>query len=535
MKKAWVLNSLVLLCIVILFAGCGKSKKPKIIDPDTIFVTPQYSAYLGIEPLEGETNVYCPPVDQIETIYEHALFLSPANLISSYKTHKINVKTTTDSIIFTSTIDETTPPGKDRESYVWLAINNNTGLLDFSALENGTAYVDVYGDLDLTQTTNGFWAKLCQNGNNEREVQTTYARSGHNIGAISDVIFHTSIDKALDEVYIKLIIPWQGSFTLKGVYLYMENEVKGFRGMADRITGGKGALPENIHPVKNAAEFYAALEEVKTANNAPSIIYVDGTITCDEYQAASEKYIELGMKNLSIIGVGTNGEFDGIGFKINGENIIIQNLTIHEVLDGDGIQINNAKYVMVDHCTLYNEPLTVNTDKDKYDELISLKNQTECVILSWNELYDSHKTILVGSNDDKDALPDRKLIMHHNYIHDCGTRLPLYRGGYAHIYNNYYKDNTTGTGINCRTGSRLLIENNYFEKCKDPIGFWYDEGNISGQYDVRNNIYDSCWGSQPKPHESTCRVIFEEAYSYELNEANDVPSIVKAGAGVGKL
>ena len=134
---------------------------------------------------------------------------------------------------------------------------------------------------------------------------------------------------------------------------------------------------------------------------------------------------------------------------------------------------------MIDHCTLYNEPLDVNKDKNKYDELISIKNDTEYVILSWNHIYNSHKTILIGSNDGEDAQPDRKVIMHHNLIENCNSRLPLFRGGHGHIYNNYYR-NCDGSGINCRTGSKILIENNYFENVSGPIGFWFDDVNPGG-------------------------------------------------------
>ena len=534
LKKAWVLNSLVLLCIVFLLAGCGKSKKPKISVPDAIVITPQYTASLPWEPIFNE-RIYQPPVEQLDQVYAYARYLSAADLEGLYDCDPdIVVTRTAEGIKFTSQVKGDYPGEKNR--FVRLAYKDKTGLIELAT--PGEIGIDVYADIDLSNTTNGLHARLYREG---KEVQKLFARvRGDNpvhLKVLSDLIFHTTIDGTKDQVYIGLTIPWQGSITVKGVYLYyMSTGVTGFTDMAERITGGTGAAPENIHIVTNAQEFHQALTSVKAnAKGAPSVIYVDGQITLDEYKAASgSDQIKIDVRNLSIIGVGTengtNGEFDGVGFKISSENIIIRNIKIHHVLDGDGIEINNAKYVMVDHCTFFNDPIIDNAPdelKDKYDELISLKNQTECVILSWNELYDSYKTILVGSNDQADALPDRKLIMHHNYIHDCNSRLPLYRGGHAHIYNNYYLNNNDV--INCRTGSKLLIEHNYFENCKKCIGFWNDNKNPSGQWQVRDNRFINC--DYDTPEYSTCEIDFGSDYIYHLDDVNNVPGIVTEDAG----
>ncbi len=547
MKKGWILTGLVLLCIMMSLSGCGKSKKPIVNPPiNAIVITPQYTASLPGEPFFKE-DVYQPPVETIEQIYMYAYYLSAADLEGIYACEPdIVVTRTAEGINFTSQVKEDYQGEKNR--FVWLAYKNNTGLIDLKA--SGEIGIDVYADIDLSNTTNGLHARLYRAG---KEVQASFARvRGDNpvhLKVLSDLIFHTKINGPKDQVYIGLTIPWQGSITVKGVYLYyMSTGDANFAGIAESITGGTGAAPKNIHTVANAQEFHDALTYVKdNAKGAKSIIYVNGRISYDDYKVFTNnrRDINIDVKNLSIIGVGTNGEFDGIGLKISGQNIIIQNLKIHHVgkfmdeqgrpVGADGIQINNAKYVMVDHCTLYNDPIIDDPPeelKDKYDELISLKNQTEYVILSWNELYDSYKTILVGSNDQEDALPDRKLIMHHNYIHDCNSRLPLYRGGHAHIYNNYYLNNNDV--IECRTGSKLLIEHNFFENCKKCIGFWNDKtGNPSGQWQVKDNRFINC--QTDTPQYSTCKIDLGSDYTYHLDDVDDVPGIVVAGAGVGKI
>jgi pectate lyase len=198
----------------------------------------------------------------------------------------------------------------------------------------------------------------------------------------------------------------------------------------------------------------------------------------------------------------------------------------------DGITL-----IKIDHCELWNWADAIETNpsdatKDRYDELISLKNNAQGVILAWNYLHGSYKTILVGSNDDADALADRKLIMHHNYINNCGSRLSLYRGGYAHIYNNYFVG-VTGSGINCRSGAHLKITQNYFLNCKNPIGYFYDDNRSeTGYWDVDANSYSGCRGACPTA--STCTVTFESGYTPAVDAAAAVSGKVKAGAGVGK-
>jgi pectate lyase len=231
---------------------------------------------------------------------------------------------------------------------------------------------------------------------------------------------------------------------------------------------------------------------------------------------------------MSIIGVGTSGLFDGVGILVQGENVIIQNLTMRYVLARDAIQVNNGRYVKIDHCTLYNESFDINPDKDKFDELISIKNNASHVIVSWNEIYNSHKTILVGSNDEVDALPDRKVIFHHNWFHDTGSRHPLYRGGHAHVYNNYYQ--RVHSAIDVRTNAKVLIENNHFEDVRGSIGYSSD---YSGGIEVRGNHYIRVGGTIRT--QSTLDIQFAGEYVYTLDPVEAVPDIVRAGAGVGKL
>ena len=521
-------NSFIILLLVLslVLSRCIFIKKDKTIVPDYIIVTDEHTANDEADAIEDKyKNALKVTVDQLKNLY----------FIDEEYSEDIIVEKRKDSITFTSTVSGEIKGDKNR--YVRLGFKDGQGQLSLTALEGKTGKigVDLVADLDLTNTTNGFYVRLKKDG----EDAGHYHRESAGV-FYTDTAFPTYTTNAVDNAYIELTIPWQGSVTVKGIYLYMESEIRGFAGMEETITGGEGALEEDTYNVSNGAEFYSALQEIRKNPTTPAIIYVDGIITKADYWSAAggsrtRPSVEIGgdVENLSIIGVGTNGIFDGLGLKIQGTNTVIQNITVRKVLDGDGIEINNAKYVKIDHCTLHSEPPSQNSDKDKYDELISIKNNAEYIVLSWNHLYDSHKTILIGSNDGEDAQPDRKVIMHHNLIKDCNSRLPLFRGGHGHIYNNYYRNNPGGTGINCRTGSKILIENNYFENIKDPIGYWFDTQNPSGLYQVRDNEFNNCTGNQPT--ESTITMKFEDGYNPKVDPVGDVPSIVREGAGVGKI
>lgn len=292
-------------------------------------------------------------------------------------------------------------------------------------------------------------------------------------------------------------------------------------GFAAGTTGGQGGTEITV------TDGAALQNAIKNKGSQPLTIYVNGRITPSN--AGVNKIDVKDVSDVSIIGVGSNGEFDGIGIKITrASNIIIQNLKIHHVATGDKdcISIEGpAHHIWVDHCELYND---LDHDKDYYDGLLDAKGESEYITYSWNYLHDSYKTCLVGSSDSDDY--DRKITFHHNYFENCYSRLPLYRFGTGHLFNNYWIG-IIDTGINSRMGAKLRIENNHFENAKDPIGFWYSSE--TGYWDVSNNKFVNCTGSMPTT--STCSFTPPYSYANYMHDVDDVKSIVMQYAGVGKL
>ena len=292
----------------------------------------------------------------------------------------------------------------------------------------------------------------------------------------------------------------------------------GFATLNGGTTGGQGGPTVTVY---NGADLQNAIKQ-----GGPRIIRVAGTITPSNSGGLSKIDIK-DVNNISILGNGSSGELNGIGIKITrANNIIIRNLKIHHVNTGDkdAVSIEGpVRNVWVDHCTLYND---LNHDKDYYDGLLDAKKDSAFMTFSWNYLYDSYKTSLVGSSDSDNY--DRRITYNHNYFRNCNSRLPSYRFGQGHVFNNYYYGIMT-TGINSRMGAKLRIDNNVFENSDDPIGSW-DSDNV-GYWHLSGNQYINCTGSMP----TSSTTSYNPPYSYSLTATGSVKSTVTSGAGSGKI
>jgi pectate lyase len=292
-------------------------------------------------------------------------------------------------------------------------------------------------------------------------------------------------------------------------------------------TGGRGGATVNVNTG-------SALIQALADASGPTTIMVSGTITPANSGGASKIDVK-DVQDISIIGAGSGAELNGIGIKIvRASNIVIRNLRVHHVATGDkdAISIEGpADHIWVDHCELYADYQSV--DKDFYDGLLDAKAEAEYITYSWNYLHDSWKTALVGSSEDDTF--DRKLTMHHNYFRNCNSRLPLFRGGNGHVFNNYYED-IIDTGINARIGACLRIEANYFQDARNPwVSAYSDE---LGSAELLCNVLA---GTSPFEYADdvkelpTCTPNVPYDYDGALNHPDEVPAVVMENAGVGKL
>lgn len=321
----------------------------------------------------------------------------------------------------------------------------------------------------------------------------------------------------------------------------------GFATLNGGTTGGTGGTEVIATSLSQVNTLLSTRK--KNSDTSPLIIKFTGKITGSEVIAVKE------VKNITFLGVGTSGELEGVGINIvKSSNIIVRNMKIHHTrAPMDGIGIENSTNVWVDHCEIYNMIGDCNGDGkidtkgdisggdvDWYDGLLDAKGSSAYITVSWTYFHDAFKTSLVGSSDSDTS--DRKITFHHNIYSHTKSRLPSYRGGTGHMFNNYYVD-AEGSAINSRMGAKLRIENNVFENvgsgslddalgfAEGPIGAYYSDE--PGFWDVSNNVFTNCKGNQPTT--STCSFTPPYTYSSVLTSVDQVKSIVTQYAGVGKI
>ncbi len=338
------------------------------------------------------------------------------------------------------------------------------------------------------------------------------------------------------------------------------NTVYGYASLNGGTTGGAGANAVEV-AVCNGVDLTAALAN-PAYSDKPLTIYVDGVIT---WHNSGNKDIKLNRPNVSIIGRGNDAEFWGTGIHITASNVIVRNLKMYKVPQtrgqGDIITIDGrngpVRNVWIDHNELFNDLNVAIPDsitdpalrdayqKDYYDELVSGRSDVADITISYNYLHDSWKTSLWGSSDEDNF--DRRITWHHNYWHKVNSRLPLFRFGKGHIYNNYYNSVDT-SAINSRMGAIIRVERNVFENTKNPvmsqdssaIGYWelienqLRDGIIWVDKEGETNIIadefladDTSTGTLTLP--------LDYRYAPSLIPVEEVPAHVQQYAGVGKI
>jgi pectate lyase len=294
----------------------------------------------------------------------------------------------------------------------------------------------------------------------------------------------------------------------------------GWATQAGGTTGGAGGATVTV---SNLADLTAAV-----AVTAPEIIRVNGNFSCsDDVRLVSNK---------TILGVGSGSGLTGCGLNMrNIDNIIVRNMNISKVLagngNGDAIHIDHATHLWIDHNDLSSD-MTHGTDY--YDGLLDITHAADYVTVSWNKMHDHIKCSLVGHSD-SNASEDTghlRVTYHHNYFSNCAERNPRVRfGNPVHVFNNYYTINgysgyTYGVASTCNAG--VLVEGNYFENETDPT-HTTEGSSPAGNLVERNNYYVN--SGTPQTRGSVAAI----PYSYSMDPASSVKSIVTSGAGTGKI
>ncbi|MET7419122.1 RICIN domain-containing protein [Dactylosporangium sp. NPDC005555] len=283
----------------------------------------------------------------------------------------------------------------------------------------------------------------------------------------------------------------------------------GFASTGGGTTGGAGGPTVTVTTLADLQKYVTA--------STPYVIRVAGAIT------VTPKGTELKVQsNKTIVGVGTSGQIVGGGFFLGTgvRNVIIRNLTIRDtqmtdddpddkVYDYDGIQMDTADHVWIDH----------NTIVRMNDGLIDSRKDTSYLTVSWNVMGGNNKAFGIGWTDNVTA----RMTIHHNWIHDTNQRNPSTDNvAYAHLYNNYLQ-NVSSYGNYARGATKMVLENSYFENVKDP---YYPDP--TAQLKQSGSITVNCTGQQKTSGSAFTPSSF---YSYTLDPAADVPNLLRTYAG----
>jgi pectate lyase len=273
----------------------------------------------------------------------------------------------------------------------------------------------------------------------------------------------------------------------------------GWAAMAGGTTGGSTATSDQVYSVTNRLQLLSAMA---TGGTRPKIIKIVGTIDMSEGVPFTDKADQdrraqvRPPSNTTLIGAGpgaglVNGRIDIIGVS----NVIVRNLKIvapcdiapvFDPTDGvggswnaayDGIGIQGAEHIWIDHNTITDVPTTDDTlpiengkPKQCHDGAVDITRGANYVSVTYN-VFDRHdKTMLIGHSDSNTADIGRlKVTISNNVFTAITQRAPRLRFGQVHVFNNYHVGSKTApvyahsysTGIGI--GGQVISTANVFE------------------------------------------------------------------------
>ncbi|ETN01065.1 hypothetical protein PPTG_17505 [Phytophthora nicotianae INRA-310] len=223
------------------------------------------------------------------------------------------------------------------------------------------------------------------------------------------------------------------------------------------------------------------------------------------YDNANKQMMSVGS-NKTLRGVGKKGVLKGKGLKLEGDNIIIQNIHITElnpqyIWGGDaffmgGIDKRALKKIWIDHVKVSRVGRQMFVSGFDGVESITISNSDFDGRTDWSSSCDGRHYwgfILDGTTTRVSFLQ--------NYVHSTSGRSPKIIGAsspnanvVAHIANNYWSDNS-GHSFEPGKNAFVLAEGNFFEGTLQPMEADAEKASISVADDCSAALGRSCPGN----------------------------------------
>lgn len=283
--------------------------------------------------------------------------------------------------------------------------------------------------------------------------------------------------------------------------------LEGWATQGGGTTGGGSASPVTVTTQS------ALISNMQASGSR--VIRVSGTIT-----------LPSGMtkvaSNKTIIGVGSGATITSGGLNVSQvSNVIIRNINFRNWND-DAINVQYSTRVWIDH----------NNFSNGYDGAVDIKRASDYVTVSWNRVFSHDRSFLLGHSDDN-AGEDRgklRVTYHHNYFDGSTQRHPRVRfANPVHVFNNYYRS-TSGYGVASTEGAGVFVQRNYFESVSKPAVPQTGDSSEGNLKLDGNHLVSS--GAPVSRNPGSVAAI---PYSFTLDAAANVKSIVTANAGTGKI
>jgi len=284
-------------------------------------------------------------------------------------------------------------------------------------------------------------------------------------------------------------------------------------------TGGAGGRTVVARNASQLADFLSSDERL--------VVMVDGII-----QLSGDRLLDI-ASNKTVFGVGARSGVRGGGFQIGLRNnnrtppanairnVIVRNLSFSDCPD-DCMNIQEfSNHIWVDH----------NDFSRPFDGALDIKRGSDFITVSWNHFFDSDKNSLLGHSDDNAGqdVGRLKVTYHNNWFDGTVQRNPRVRYGEpVHVFNNYYL-NVSSYGVASQREAGVLVEGNFFENTRRPTR--NDVNEFRGRIVQRQNVFVN----SDAPFSSGSVMEPSRFYSYRLENPNNIPAIVRRGAGAGKL